>query len=224
MDTRQYHKNIQFRRVNPDDKALLQQIYRLRYRVYCNERGYLQEAACPDQMERDQFDPQSVQFAAIHTNGQIVGTVRLILPGQKQLPIEEHYPKTLGIRHENPHHKYAEISRLAINRDYCLEEEKAVFNRTDANRLTHHPKPSIQRYMHCITFGLIVKIYEECKQQNIHYLYAMMKKCFWLLLKMNGIVFMKMGEGTMIGPFGPAYPYMGQVPEMEKGLMKLVDA
>ena len=62
------------------DPQDLQAIYRLRYRVYCEERGFLAPADYPDRLERDHFDDHSVNFAAFDQDGRIAAAVRLVGP------------------------------------------------------------------------------------------------------------------------------------------------
>ena len=64
--------------VDQDDRDLLRQAYRLRYQVYCVEHSY---EAGQNGIERDEYD-DIARHAVVrwrHT-GEVVGTVRLILP------------------------------------------------------------------------------------------------------------------------------------------------
>jgi N-acyl-L-homoserine lactone synthetase len=99
-----------------DDPRLLEQSYRLRYQVYCVERGFLDPAAYPDGREIDEFDDYSVHLAVLDTAGTMIGTARLIKPNPHGLPMFRHcafFPEVMP-----SHVRPVEVSRLAISRHY----------------------------------------------------------------------------------------------------------
>ena len=65
-----------------DDRPdLINEVYRLRYHIYCIEHPFEDPAQFPDQLERDRYDDRSLHSLLIHRpSGVIAGTVRLILP------------------------------------------------------------------------------------------------------------------------------------------------
>ena len=70
--------------------ALKEEVYKLRFQVYCNETGFEDPAACPDGLEKDEFDEQSIHYLIRHrTTDRYAATTRLILP-DAQFPIEIH--------------------------------------------------------------------------------------------------------------------------------------
>ena len=67
--------------VPADTPSLLDQAFRLRFQVYCVERGFENPADHPDGRERDRDDDRSLHSLLIdRATGSAVGTVRLILP------------------------------------------------------------------------------------------------------------------------------------------------
>ena len=99
-----------------DDPRLLDQSYRLRYQVYCVERGFLDPAAYPDGREIDEFDDHSVHLAVMDARGSMIGTARLIKPNPHGFPMFRHcafFPEVMP-SHVMP----VEVSRLAISRHY----------------------------------------------------------------------------------------------------------
>ena len=81
-------KDLVYKKVYKDEPLLLEQIYRLRYAVYAKEFAYIDSKNYPDGMEYDKYDRQAQHFAAIDPDGDVVGAVRLILPGDLDLPLE----------------------------------------------------------------------------------------------------------------------------------------
>ena len=65
---------------------LLQESYRLRYQVYCVERGFLLPAKHPQKREIDAFDHGSIHVGAVDHRGELAGTARLVLPIHGTLP------------------------------------------------------------------------------------------------------------------------------------------
>jgi N-acyl-L-homoserine lactone synthetase len=88
------------------------ELFRLRYQVYCQEKQWLKEVDYPDGREIDEFDPHSVHFLALKDNW-VVGTVRAIFPSELGLPIINSFGITV------PEHviHYVEISRLAVAKE-----------------------------------------------------------------------------------------------------------
>lgn len=99
-----------------DDPRLLDQSYRLRYQVYCVERGFLDPANYPDGREIDEFDEYSLHLAVNDDEGNMVGTARLIKPNPHGFPMLRHcafFPEAMPSSVAP-----VEVSRLAISRKY----------------------------------------------------------------------------------------------------------
>ena len=93
-------------------------IQRLRYRVYCDELGFLDASHCPEGYERDAYDPFSVQIAARESSGTLVGTLRLVLDSPLGFPIEAHAADLSADFRALPRAKIAEISRLVVDKGH----------------------------------------------------------------------------------------------------------
>jgi N-acyl-L-homoserine lactone synthetase len=107
--------------------ALREQVFRLRYQVYCVETRFEDAAHFPDEMERDAFDSQSVHALLRHrATGWWAGTVRLVLPAsadpERRFPVEESCgpvfaPERLG-NLRLPRETTAEVSRFAVSKEF----------------------------------------------------------------------------------------------------------
>lgn len=101
-----------------------QAVYRLRYRVYCQDLRYENPELFPDGAESDAFDARSLHCLVIHRrSGLAAGCVRLVQsPGELHetpLPMERHCahaldPATIGFMKHN-RKTLCEISRLAVD-------------------------------------------------------------------------------------------------------------
>ncbi len=103
---------FEFKKIDFADKEFMESLYRLRFEVYCYECGFLKEEDYPDRIEFDEHDEQSVHFAAIDKDdGEVIGTLRMIMPGRLSLPIEHCCPDIKVNSGELLESKYGESAR-----------------------------------------------------------------------------------------------------------------
>ena len=62
--------------------AELNDLYALRYQIYCLECHFLNAARYPDGLETDAYDARSAHFSATNAEGVVAGTARLVMPVQ----------------------------------------------------------------------------------------------------------------------------------------------
>lgn len=84
---------------------------RLRYEVYCLEKGWIDPAQCPDGIESDEYDDEAAHFLIMHDDGErLLGTSRLLRGECQDLPATHYLDlDALGI---DPA-KVVEVSRMA---------------------------------------------------------------------------------------------------------------
>lgn len=116
--------------VTPEQKD---EVFRIRYRVYCSEKRWLDEADYPDGREKDVFDAHSVHFLARTEEGRAVGTVRLIMPSQQGFPIERNFDLQ-----DIPPHSATEASRLAVLAEQRGSKAAMGLYRTAYNYAAEH--------------------------------------------------------------------------------------
>jgi N-acyl-L-homoserine lactone synthetase len=106
-----------------ETQSELQSCYRMRYQVYCQEKGWLSGNDFPDGMESDEYDEKAVHVIAYNEEFQPVGTMR-ILRNQDfdRLPFQDHpgfKGKELKLKN------FSELSRFIVvgekNRNYILK-------------------------------------------------------------------------------------------------------
>jgi N-acyl-L-homoserine lactone synthetase len=125
-----------------DNHALLAETYRLRYQAYCVERTFLSASDYPDRLEFDEFDRYSRHFATLDSDGDVVGTIRLVSPSVLGLPLFLHctlFPGETALL--DPRNSVAEISRLSVTRRHRpngFQDNGALFNLYRA--VYHHAK------------------------------------------------------------------------------------
>ena len=219
-----------------DEKGLAE-TYRLRYQVYVEEWSFEKAENHPDGLETDEFDKCSVHFAAKDRDGQLIGTVRLILNPNGEFPIERHCQLNID-KDKIPRENIAEISRLAISKAYRRriedkyiygpdEERRSIgsfdsftnkilykrFNdryRRDFSGKSQHDR----RQRPEAVIALYKALYHESKRRGITHWYAIMTKGLFILLRRLGINFMPIGDP--VDYHGIRTPYLGDIEKIEK--------
>ncbi|MEH6648976.1 MAG: PEP-CTERM/exosortase system-associated acyltransferase [Motiliproteus sp.] len=110
-----------------DTEALRREVFRLRYKVYCEELSFEDKAQYPDKMESDEFDAYSDHLLLKHkSSGHYAGTVRLVQPSlssaNERLPLEKFAshafdPEFLDLESLR-RKKRSEVSRLAVSEKF----------------------------------------------------------------------------------------------------------
>jgi len=93
----------------------LQSCYRLRYKVYCEEKRWISPSKFPDKMEIDEYDEKAVHVIAMNQDFQVVGLMRILYEKDfDRLPYLDH-----PSMRENPYRtkNMAELSRFVITAD-----------------------------------------------------------------------------------------------------------
>jgi N-acyl-L-homoserine lactone synthetase len=100
-----------------DDAHLMEESYRLRYRVYCEERRFLHPGDYPDGVERDEFDRYAIHVGVTDGRGVLLATARLVRPNITGLPLFRHcriFPNETELYEES--NDVVEVSRLCVSR------------------------------------------------------------------------------------------------------------
>jgi N-acyl amino acid synthase of PEP-CTERM/exosortase system len=209
-----------FTKVERSNKALMEQVFRLRYQVYCLECNFLKPEDYPDGIEMDEYDDQSVHFAAMNEDGQVIGTMRLILQGKHIFPVEHHCPGIVIDKTGLPQVSYAEISRLVISKKLRRRKNDELYYEPQIEDVKVTTAENIQflRRAKPMAFGLYREAYQESKRIGITHWYSLMEKSLWLLLRIHGFVFEPIGEEVDV--YGPVRPYIGKITQIEAEVQK----
>lgn len=174
-----------------EDKASLSRIFRLRYNVYCLEKGYLKKEGYPNKLEQDKFDLFSKHFVILdkNVNNDLIGTVRVIFPSELDLPIINNFVFFDDYKFLIKE-KCVELSRLIVKKEYRF------------------------KYLH---LDLLRLVYKLVKRSNFRYVYAVMDDGLYLPMKKMGVNFVQIGKKQVYQ--GNTRPYVLDVDEMEKSLL-----
>ncbi len=123
----------QFSLVLANTPELIEEVYRIRYQVYCQELHYEPEANCQNQMEMDEYDNRSIHCLLMHRpSGLYAGCFRLILsrPPEVKFPFEKVYNNKLCYYtapfSKIPHNFIGEVSRLAVTARFRKSQNQAT--------------------------------------------------------------------------------------------------
>ncbi len=111
--------NDQFDIVLASNDSLRNEVYRIRYAVYCEELGYESSDKFPDRLEMDSFDQNSIHCLLRHkATGLWAGCVRLVLPSYGvnglAFPCEKLFGSFSQQTESFPLNSVGEVSRLAV--------------------------------------------------------------------------------------------------------------
>ncbi len=176
----------------PENKYEYDEMYALRYLVYCEEYKYLDRVDYLDKRERDKYDPYSVHYILVYNKFKqsVVGTVRIIKNSTVGFPIENNFKLRKDLYNINKD-KIVEISRLIVKKEYRS-----------------------QYFM----LDLFKKLYQYCKENNITHIYAVMDDNLHKPLVNMGFIFKKIGE---VGSYqGLTTPYLLTINDLENSLYK----
>jgi N-acyl-L-homoserine lactone synthetase len=113
----------------------LKAIFRLRYHVYCIEWDFEKPDDHPDGIETDAYDEHSIHIGIKDDNDRVVGAMRLILDSSEGFPLEKSCELDFD-KDTLPRDKLAEISRLAISKDYRRrKEDKFIYGPDEERRI-----------------------------------------------------------------------------------------
>ena len=199
-------------------------VFRLRYQVYCLEKGFEDAAHFPDGCERDRYDGHSVQMLVRHrSTGLAVGGVRLILPDRSthswSFPFEDLCGYTvLGRRLDgagNPPHDVAEVSRFAVSRNLLASVWKPAMDHSNG---AVRAKPDERCSSQLVALGLVALLFGVSAEYRVNVWYAMMEAALARHLARLGIDFRQIGPA--VEHRGRRQPMMARVDELLAGVEK----
>jgi len=179
----------------------LESVYRIRYRVYCDEFGYERKEEFPDQMETDEFDETSTHALITHlASGMPAGCVR-ICPGSihgepSALPLNKCCEKSLDPARVKefaaPPQQTCEASRFAVDGAFRRRSGEGMsrFGEISSLILTDHE----QRTFPLLSLVLMLAGVAMAELSYRPFMYAVMEPFLPRLLKRSGLHFLRMGK------------------------------
>ncbi len=181
----------------------INEVFKVRYQVYCIDRPFEDPNCFADKREHDAYDPRSAHALIRHRiTGDSVATVRLVMEGdnpeQAMFPMEGPCIHRMDQQAQRAfasarRDKVAEISRMAVSREFRrrLNEYKAVSGISEPAYYTD--SESGRRAMPYISLGLFAGILQMSVIHGITHWMAVMEPAQLRLLKRYGVEFDHVG-------------------------------
>lgn len=200
---------------------LKQEVYKLRYQVYCEELHF--EETNANHIEQDEFDLRSIHCFIRHLgSGSLAGTLRLIATHNHSelLPMEKFCPQAITDEHLRPRHflphQICEISRLAV--PLAFRKRQVDQFAGGATGVINEQTFSTQelRFFPYIAVSLYLSAIALCHKSRIHHVFVMMEPRLARSLNFVGIHFTQIG--APVEYHGKRAAYYVDVRQLRKNL------
>jgi len=190
-----------FNVVFANTEQLKQEVYGVRYRVYCEEFNYEATDLFPDKLETDEYDDISMHCLITHkATGKSAGCVRLVPAPQTQpdflLPLEKYCDESIDKQFVKNLHldrqKECELSRLAVDQTFRRRPGEQM-SRFGSLTVLDVPENE-QRTFPLIAvsaFVAAIALTDLCGRNSV---FAMMEPFLPRLLTRSGIRFVRSGR------------------------------
>ena len=181
--------------VGERDGELRDEVFRLRYQVYCVENPFEDPADNPDGFERDSFDERAVHCLLRHKRSRNwAGAVRLILPDlndkARSFALQEVCSDPMTLDPERfPVQQMAEVSRFCVSKDFRKRQGDWLYPQSNEPE----DREDERRVVPNMTLGLIEGLVEMSLDHGIRYWCAVMERPLLRLLSRLGIYFEDIG-------------------------------
>lgn len=212
-----------FEVISANTSKLLEEVFHLRYQVYCRELELpgFEPWRFPQELEIDEYDARSVHYLMRHRpTGKTAGTVRLIMADpddpNRPFPIEvfaaRYFDRSVIDTTKLPRRHTAEISRLVLAKDFRSRRGEHRMPYGTGNSIHDSKVPADRRHFPHPVLGLFVAVYRIAAEYEITHLYAGMEPILNRLLVRFGMDLKSIGPA--IEYYGPRQPYLGVAEKM----------
>ncbi|MGY6529982.1 MAG: PEP-CTERM/exosortase system-associated acyltransferase [Cyanobacterium sp.] len=206
-------------------QELKEQVFRIRYQVYCQELGYEPPENFPDQMEKDAYDNRSIHCILQHkSTGIYAGCVRLVLSNTSDInhrfPFESVcHNHALNFK-EIPRTNITEISRLAVIAQFRKRagEKNTPTGLIVFENQTPEEIKNQKRRSSVIALGLYLTATSLGMDLGLSHAVTLMEPRLARHLRMSGLIARPIG--TVVDFHGKRGPYIMEKQEVLSGFSK----
>ncbi|UOA09069.1 PEP-CTERM/exosortase system-associated acyltransferase [Methylobacter sp. S3L5C] len=197
---------------------LKNEVYKLRYQIYCIENNFLNSDHYPDNLEFDEFDPQSIHYLIRHRkSGEYAATVRLILPDtdnpEKLFPLEIHSEiDNVKVMQLIDRKHLGEVSRLCVSKAFRKRKNDPQSLATNDSNPQDFFTLDERRTFSLLSVALIACTVKACYENQIYYSFGSTEPPWFRRLSALGIHFKKIGP--LLDYHGKRWPSVIKVSEM----------
>jgi N-acyl amino acid synthase of PEP-CTERM/exosortase system len=200
---------------------LLESSYRLRYQVYCLERGFLRPEDYPLGLETDEFDCISSHVGAVDANGELAGTARLVRNTAAGFPLFHHcsiFPHEKA--RDTANDRLVEVGRLSVSRHYrrrADDEPLIAGNARNLRRSADYQVVNRRRGRGDVLLTIIKAVYQQSKRMGATEWLAATEPSLQRVLARHGVPFRRIGPESDY--FGLVAPYRMDVGEFDQVIL-----
>lgn len=198
--------------VTANSGPMLEEVFRLRHQVYCEELGFEPQRA--SRLEHDEYDKRSIHCLLFHKASKTyIGCSRLILADSNEpeapFPFEPACGKSLRWSFDSSagtgRERYGEISRLAIIAKFRRFPRNDVAVADGGSEDFYDGDEDEKHLFPAISLGLYLAMTAIVLNQGLKGVFAMMEPRLARRLRRLGILFEQVGEAVehhgLRGPF-----------------------
>lgn len=198
--------------VTANSGPMLEEVFRLRHQVYCEELGFEPQRA--SRLEHDEYDKRSIHCLLFHKASKTyIGCSRLILADSNEpeapFPFELTCGKSLRWSFDSSagtgRERYGEISRLAIIAKFRRLPKNEVAVADGGSEDFYDGDEDEKHLFPTISLGLYLAMTAIVLNQGLKGVFAMMEPRLARRLRRLGILFEQVGEAVehhgLRGPF-----------------------
>ena len=200
-----------------DSPKLKNIVYRIRYKVYCEQYRFECPSKYPDQLECDTYDEVAVHFLLKdRKTGCFLGTMRLIRSGVsgeiKSIPLESAYGGGYFNEQLNPSELRGgccEVSRIAMLSSYSASSKLWERHGAQFNRLVGGGARGL--YFACLA-------YIDLMEEKMEHIFCLMENRLAIRLNKLGFPFIRVGTSVNFrGSRAPFYLHRSHAAESLQG-------
>lgn len=193
-----HRHNIYFETRLAEDPSLRETAHKIRYQVYCLERGFENAGEHSGGLEKDAYDERSLQGILIHRpTGEAMGTVRMVLPDSAVLgglPVGQLLAQNgIDLADYVPMAETIEVSRFAISKN--LRRRATDDKEFGGSGEGHHSERIRQGNLPCLS--LIQFLVRQSMHDGVRFWVAAMELKLLRMLHGMGIHFTAIGPQVM---------------------------
>jgi N-acyl amino acid synthase of PEP-CTERM/exosortase system len=176
------------------------EVYKVRYKVYCEELQYESIHAFPNQMEKDSYDKQSIHLLVQHrASSTNIGCMRLIFPenSAQLLPFQKAYDTPLLNNIINLNHIHyssmCEVSRLAVVSEFRKSKGRQASSCNNVKNIFDVKKDD-RRNFSLVPLSLYLAGCRILEAVGVNHLFTMMEPRLCRNLRRVGYEFHQIGH------------------------------
>jgi N-acyl amino acid synthase of PEP-CTERM/exosortase system len=197
---------------------LLESSYRLRYQVYCLERGFLRSEDYPLGLEKDEFDCISSHIGAVDAHGELAGTARMVNNTAAGFPLLRHctiFPHEKS--RDTATDRLLEVGRLSVSRHFRRRRSDGALIIGDASNSRRSPEyhgADRRTARGDVLLTLLEAAYHHTKRIGATQWLAATEPSLQRVLARHGLPFRQIGPESDY--FGLVAPYRMDVEEFDQ--------